>query len=94
MAHDTHTNINTNAHPWNGLVFSFSTALLMLWFCILREENDIDEEMKKTLWERVPGLERQQLEVVLDYNRQTGLPTEDVRRRIAELDGKPYTPEQ
>lgn len=66
----------------------------MLWFCILREENDIDEEMKKTLWERVPGLERQQLEVVLDYNRQTGLPTEDVRRRIAELDGKPYTPEQ
>jgi len=38
--------------------------------------------MKIPLWERVPGLERKQLEVVLQYNEEHGLPTEDILVRL------------
>jgi len=91
-AHDTHTNINSEAHPYTAIIFSVSTAVLLLYFCVFREENDIDEEMKKSLWERIPGLERQQLKVVLEYNKQVGMPTADIRKRMAELDGKEFKP--
>jgi hypothetical protein len=34
----------------------------MLYFCVFREENDIDEELGKSLYDRVPGLKKSQLE--------------------------------
>jgi len=65
-----------------------SIAAFLIYFCVLREENDIDEEMKKSLWERIPGLERQQLDVVYDYNEQHGIVNTAILARIKELDDK------
>jgi len=65
------------------LVISLSVGVFLLYFLYLREENDIDEMMKQPLWERVPGLERKQLEVLLQYNEEHGLPTADILNRLA-----------
>jgi len=83
---DTHTTSNEDVPPSQPIIVTLSLMILLLYFCVLREENDIDEEMGKTLWERVPGLERKQLDVVLQYNTQVGLPISDVKKRIDEID--------
>ncbi|XP_013775663.2 uncharacterized protein LOC106460501 [Limulus polyphemus] len=38
------------------LVVTLSVAVFMIYFCILREENDIDEQMKKSIFEKIPTL--------------------------------------
>jgi hypothetical protein len=59
-----------------------SVAAFLIYFLYLREENDIDEEMKKPLWEKVPGLERQQLEMLLKYNAEHGIQTKEIIERL------------
>jgi len=81
-AKDTHGGGNDDMPRLQPLVVSLSVGIFLLYFCVLREENDIDEVMKIPLWERVPGLERKQLEVVLQYNEEHGLPTEDILSRL------------
>ncbi|XP_051274818.1 protein ccsmst1 isoform X2 [Dicentrarchus labrax] len=40
---------------WRVLPFSLLTASFLLW-CALREETDIDAELEKHLYERIPSL--------------------------------------
>jgi len=83
----THGGFVDEDMPWfQPYVVSFSTAIFLLYFLALREENDIDEQMKTPLWEKIPGLEKQQLEVVLQYNKDHGLPTKDVENRLMQID--------
>ncbi|KAG7210431.1 hypothetical protein KM043_011963 [Ampulex compressa] len=45
-----HTRKPQSDMPWYGaFVISFSTAVFLIYFCILREENDIDEMLKQDL---------------------------------------------
>ena len=60
----------------------------MLYFCVLREENDIDEELGKSLYERIPGLEKAQLQEVYRYNSMQGHDTSAITARLQELEGK------
>lgn len=46
----------------------------------------MDEYIGKPLWEKVPGLEKQQLLVVLDYNRAHNLDTKEIENRLEELE--------
>ncbi len=72
--------------PWyQPLAISFSLTAILLWFCVLREENDIDRKMDKTLYDRVAGLEKHQLELCLAYNEKNGIDNTAVRQRLAEL---------
>jgi hypothetical protein len=57
----------------------------LIYFCILREENDVDEEMGKSLYERVPGLEHTQLIVNYKYNLQNNIDNKDIIARMKEL---------
>jgi len=45
----------------NRLSFYISLAVFMIYFMVLRQENDIDEELSKPLWQRLPSLEEQVL---------------------------------
>ncbi len=74
-----------DAQPY---IVTISVGIFLLYFLALREENDIDEEMKIPLWDRIPGLERQQLEMLLEYNSAHGLPTDDIKERLEEVRGK------
>ena len=52
--------------PWyQSLSISLSISAILIWFCILREENDVDKELGKSLYDRVDGLEKKQLELAL-----------------------------
>jgi uncharacterized protein (DUF433 family) len=54
----------------------------------LREENDIDGELKKSLYDRIPGLEEKQLQVALEYASEHGHNTSAIAARLEELDKK------
>ncbi|XP_071443363.1 uncharacterized protein [Hetaerina americana] len=72
--------------PWfEPFVVLTSVTVFMIYFCVLREENDLDIELNKSLYDRLPGLEKKQLELVLSYNESEGLDTTDIRKRLAEI---------
>jgi len=73
--------------PWyQPYVVIFSTAAFLLYFLVFREESDVDERIGQPLWQKVPGLEKQQLHIVLEYNRNHGLDTKDIEMRLLELE--------
>ncbi|KAI4456828.1 protein ccsmst1 [Holotrichia oblita] len=66
-------------------VIIISISIFLIYFCILREENDIDADLAKSLYEKIPGLEEQQLHVILQYNQEHGLETRDIIARLEEI---------
>lgn len=66
-------------------VIAASLTIFMIYFCVLREESDIDQELNRTLYSRISGLEEHQLEVVLEYNLDRGLPTKEITDRLEEI---------
>ncbi|ESN99873.1 hypothetical protein HELRODRAFT_83777, partial [Helobdella robusta] len=43
--------------PWyQPLIITFSVAIFLIYFGFLREENDWDEDLKLSLYDRIPGL--------------------------------------
>lgn len=72
--------------PWyQPHVVTLSVAVFLIYFFYLREESDIDEEIDKPLWDKVPSLERQQLQIVLDYNRKHNIDSKDVEERLKQV---------
>nr|CAD7594905.1 unnamed protein product [Timema genevievae] len=68
--------------PWfQSYVISLSVGIFLIYFCILREENDVDQDLSKSLYDRISGLEEKQLFLVLDYNKEHGLPTDEIKAR-------------
>lgn len=57
----------------------------MVYFFILREENDIDERMKLSYHEHL-GYEVGQLKKAYDYNIKHNLPTTEIVQRLEELE--------
>lgn len=73
--------------PWyQPLSISASIAAILIWFCILREENDVDIELGKSLYDRVDGMEKKQLELALKHNHGQGLDTLAIKKRLDEID--------
>ena len=72
--------------PWyQPYVISGSLSVFLVYFCILREENDMDEELGKSLYDRIEGLEERQLELIYDFNEQHGHDNTAVIARLNEL---------
>uniref|UniRef100_A0A1Q3FF17 Putative conserved plasma membrane protein n=1 Tax=Culex tarsalis TaxID=7177 RepID=A0A1Q3FF17_CULTA len=72
--------------PWyQPYVVIASMAVFLLYFCVLREENDIDRSLEKSLYEHIPGLEEKQLVVSYHYNKENGLPTLEIEQRMKAL---------
>ncbi|XP_069691292.1 uncharacterized protein [Periplaneta americana] len=73
-------------YPWyQSYVISASLTIFMLYFCVFREENDIDEELGRSLYDRIEGLEERQLQLSLDYNEQHGKDTSAILARLEQL---------
>lgn len=62
-----------------------SIAVFMIYFGILREENDIDDMLRQPLNEHVPGLEEQTLITSFLYSAKHGQDTKAVEARMREL---------
>lgn len=64
-----------------------SVIAFLVYFCILREENDIDERIREpgNLYDVLEGLERKKLEEQLKTRTDKGLDTKAIRMRLSEL---------
>lgn len=63
-----------------------SVAVFLIYFCVLREESDVDLEFNKTLYDRIKGLEKHQLLQTYRYNKENGLSVEDIEKRLQEIE--------
>uniref|UniRef100_A0A1L8EBU5 Uncharacterized protein n=1 Tax=Haematobia irritans TaxID=7368 RepID=A0A1L8EBU5_HAEIR len=76
----------SDEHLWyQPYVISGSLAIFLLYFCILREESDIDLKLEGNLFEHVKGLEEVQLTMNYKYNKENGLDNREVIKRLSEL---------
>ncbi|KAL9886191.1 uncharacterized protein LOC119638679 [Glossina fuscipes] len=66
-------------------VISGSLAIFLLYFCVFREESDIDQKLDGDLFQHVKGLEEVQLTMNYKYNKEHGLDTKDIEKRLKEL---------
>lgn len=73
--------------PWyQPYIVVGSVAAFLVYFCVLREENDVDLQFNKTLYDRIQGLEKQQLLQSYSYNKEHGLSVADIEKRLQELE--------
>ncbi|CAH0751071.1 unnamed protein product [Diatraea saccharalis] len=63
-----------------------SVAVFLIYFCVFREENDIDSEFDKTLYERIRGLEKEQLIQSYKFNKEHGRSVEAIEQRLKDLE--------
>lgn len=63
-----------------------SLTIFLIYFCVLREENDIDKELGRSLYSRIEGLEEVQLKMSLQYNLDNGLDTTAIVQRLQEIE--------
>lgn len=72
--------------PWyQTYVVVASISAFLLYFCVLREENEADENLKKTLYDYIEGMEEKQLEMTLEHNSQMGKDTSAIIARLKEI---------
>lgn len=67
-------------------VIMTSLSVFLIYFCVLREENDIDKELGRTLYSRIEGLEEHQLKASLKYNQENGIDFTDIVNRLQEIE--------
>ncbi|KAJ6638453.1 hypothetical protein Bhyg_11188 [Pseudolycoriella hygida] len=85
-AKQSHYNPNYDEDLWyQPFVISGSLMVFMAYFFIFREENDVDEKLTVSLYDRIEGLEEHQLEQSLKYNKSKGLSTLELENRLKEL---------
>ena len=61
----------------------------MLYFFVLREENDIDVKLSQgTLYDHIEGLEKQQIEACIKTYEERGLDTRELRARLEILNSE------
>lgn len=63
-----------------------SVAVFLIYFCILRKENDVDLEFNKTLYDRIHGLEKEQLLQSYRFNKENGKSVIDIEKRLKEIE--------
>lgn len=66
-----------------------SVAVFLIYFCVLREENDVDLELEKSLYDRVPGLEQTQLIINYKYNLENNGDNAEIVARMKEMGMQP-----
>uniref|UniRef100_A0A1E1WEU8 Uncharacterized protein n=1 Tax=Pectinophora gossypiella TaxID=13191 RepID=A0A1E1WEU8_PECGO len=63
-----------------------SVTVFLIYFCLLREENDMDGELTKTLYERMKGLEKVQLLQSYQFNKEHGKSVVEIEKRLKEIE--------
>lgn len=80
-------NKQANEMPWyQPISVVGSVAVFLIYFCILREENNVDLEFNKTLYDRIHGLEKEQLLQSYRYNMEHGKSVVEIEQRLKEIE--------
>lgn len=62
-----------------------SVMVFMIYFCVLREESDVDGELNKSLYDRIDGMEEIQLRIVHKYNAENKVDNGPIEGRMKDL---------
>ena len=72
--------------PWYQIhCVTGSIAVFLLYFCVFREENDIDEELGRTLWRRIPPLQEQSLLSEIRTGQLAGTDVSELEKELDQL---------
>lgn len=73
--------------PWyQPYVISGCVVTFLMYFCVLREENEADQNLRKTLYDYIDGIEEQQLKMSLEHNIQMGKDTSAITARLKQIE--------
>ena len=76
--------------PWYQIPsVLLSTAALLIYFCVLREESDIDERLgggSAGAMSQVPGLEKQTLQAYIRHQEMAGKSADREKARLREIE--------
>ena len=75
----------SNAPWYQSFVVSGSIIVFLLYFCVFREENDIDERMGKTIYQKVPPLRDQVLEHKIREGTLLGTDVSELEKESREI---------
>jgi len=75
---------------WEATSVIISTISFLVYWGILREESDWDEQVfsPQGLYDKVPYLEENQLEAAITYTKTQGLSTEELQAKLREVRAK------
>merc|ERR1712098_107102 len=62
-----------------------SVLAFLIYFCILREENDVDQKLTGNQYDKVEGLEKTDLMTCIKYYEENGLDPTDLKKRLEEV---------
>jgi len=75
-----------NKFPWyQPAVVLVSTSVFLIYFCVLREENDIDDELSRSLYEKIPGLEEKSIQGQINSAKQLGKDTSFLEKHLRDV---------
>lgn len=66
----------------------FSLVAFGLWFFVLREESDWDENLSVSLYDRVDDLEKTNLMTAINYYKRHNMNPEPLIKRLAEIEAE------
>lgn len=66
-------------------VVAVSVGIFLLYFLWLREENDLDLELDKPLYKRIPALEQAQIKAQIRHQERQGLDSEALHLRLQQV---------
>lgn len=70
---------------YQPMIVVASMAIFMIYFFILREENDIDAHLRKDIFEVIPELEKSTLITLYKYNLEQNIDNTEVIKRFIEI---------
>jgi len=83
------TFVNESNAPWYQIhCIMGSLAVFLIYFCVLREENDVDEQMGQSIWERIPSLQEQNLMHKIREGEVAGTDVGKLKNELEELQKK------
>jgi len=72
--------------PWYQVhCVTGSLAVFLLYFCVFREENDLDEYVNESIWDKVPQLKEQDLVQKISKGKKLGTDVSELVEELKEL---------
>ncbi|KAK3584993.1 hypothetical protein CHS0354_037367 [Potamilus streckersoni] len=77
--------MHESAPPYQGFIVWISILVFMIYFFILREENDMDELLDHSLTSKLSDLEEHDILKRIHYNRTHSFSTAELEARLHEI---------
>ncbi|XP_067136723.1 uncharacterized protein [Centruroides vittatus] len=75
--------VPSDAPKSQGFVIIACLTTFLIYFCVLREENDIDEMLgSQSAWKQVPGLEEGLIKAAIQEHKKLGKDTSELENAL------------